>query len=242
MKYIIIALLLIGSAKGQDTSLRWSNGLTMDNSKAIHISLDTPWLLTHGWKLVDTVKWKPYYQKKKHQPYKDTTFSNGDLTFTGAAPQLGGLITQNTTISGKTFKLTIDSLDSVALDHGYFQNGVFYSRAGGGNFHKNISRADCDPPMAGCVYDSNNYRFIYDGSIWHVLDTPGQRAAQDSEFRTLMHDTLPSDKDFSVLWTRDLWLPVYPWYKKALWVLLGVLVGFLGTYAFAIFSTTKSLK
>lgn len=58
----------------------------------------------------DTVKWKPYYQKKKHHPHNTESFQWGGPLPDSLRVILGETKTANTTISGKTYPLKFDSL------------------------------------------------------------------------------------------------------------------------------------
>ena len=143
MKYFLFLLLLIGSANAQDTPVfaepngMTNKGSTLNNGLSItgstlYVSLDTPWMLSHGWKLVDTVKWKPYYQKKKHHPRNDTFYigandahtSSGDLIIRGKDVRFGGQLQRNQPINFDSFYLSAHGLipkykDSINSIKGY---------------------------------------------------------------------------------------------------------------------------
>lgn len=189
MKYFIALLFLIGSANGQ---VIVGQGLTIDHSRDIHLSLDTPWLLSHGWELVDTVKWKPYYQKKKHHSHKDTIFSNGDLTFYGAGPQLGGLITKDTKIS---------------VPHGLIDTAIL--RYGG----YSPDSLGTDLPLS-----------------WSGTVTSFKRDTLYSEKMLPMWD---GNQGWVVRFDPDA--KPYPWWKKALWLVTGIIMSILGFVAIEAF-------
>lgn len=198
MKYFIALLFLIGSAKGQ---VMVGQGLTIDHSRDIHLSLDTPWLLSHGWKLVDSVKWKPYYQKKKHHPHNTVPIPNGTSFF----PYPDGD--------------TAWFMDYQKRHPEKFSKDILNRTFGG----RTLITKDGIKLGGALQVDTTINGYGMTGS------TPTWKAINFDSFYLSAHGLIPKYKDsiYSIKgYNWDFWqtpVEAYPWWKKALWMVFGQL-------------------
>lgn len=263
MKYLFFLLMLIGSAKGQDTSIfngTANSGLSVsavpretfsaelvvydstrligyqkkdstlviigDSARFIKIILESM-LWTREFKVryakrkykqnlilipgkgtiiiryqdtifsrIDTVKWTPYYQKKKYHPHNTVPMPNGTSFF----PYPDG-------------------------DTAWFMD-----------YQKRHPKEFTDSALKiyyGGVLQSNDPVFH---PLGKGLKFTGATLTTDSV------DTIYSSNGFITGFKRDLWLPeLYPWWKKALWMVAGALVLCLIVFFYVLATEPKNI-
>jgi hypothetical protein len=164
MKYILIALLLIGCDdlnkpyNHYGSADRLQDVGTNDSLKAVIYGLEDSIhklrdsILAHNYSKKDTVKWKPYYVKKKNYHY-----GTGYIPFGGRLP---------------------DTLRNTKIDSEFNGMGIRGKEKWGGKL------------LSDTMFMSSLYRLA----------------------------KIDSDRML------ESFRPVYPWWKKLLWVLLGIFI------------------
>lgn len=185
LAFLVLLAFLAGSAHGQDFEI--------PIIPSIRVLLDTPWLLSHGWKLVDTVKWKPYYvPKQKHSHITDKQI-HGFLDIKSWVPPPGTTIFHNSDSS-----LTIISSSSGR-------------------------RTEVPKPQL-----THGFGVTITGNSPNTIWSNGKRERMDTADAFKYYWALP--------------LPEYPWWKKGLWMILGMVVWIIGTVIFIALQPVEKIQ